>query len=91
MQRIEWTTLMFFGSMFIAMECMARLGLIRFVGQQTENLIFLVAAEYRLALAIVLVLGVRSANYHSAIIYKNKFSFHFVTIAGVSADIICRR
>lgn len=73
MQRIEWTTLMFFGSMFIAMECMARLGLIRFVGQQTENLIFLVAAEYRLALAIVLVLGVRSAVDHSAIIYKNKF------------------
>lgn len=57
-QRIEWTTLMFFGSMFIAMECMARLGLIRFVGKQTENLIFLVDAEYRLALAIVLILGV---------------------------------
>lgn len=62
-QRIEWTTLMFFGSMFIGMECLARLGLIKFVGKQTEDLIFLVEAEYRLPLAIVLVLGVRSINF----------------------------
>lgn len=61
-QRIEWTTLIFFGSMFVAMECLARLGLINFVGKQTENLIFLVDAKYQLALAIVLVLGVRNRN-----------------------------
>lgn len=42
------------------MECFARLGLIQFVGKQTEHLIFLVDTEYQLALAIILVLGVCS-------------------------------
>lgn len=54
---------MFFGSMFIAMECVARLGLIKFVGKLTEDLIFLVDVEYRLAVAIILVLGVSSLKF----------------------------
>lgn len=58
MQRIEWITLMFFGAMFITMECLARLGLIEWIGNQTEILILLVNKEYQLALAIVIVLWV---------------------------------
>lgn len=58
LQRVEWITLMFFGAMFITMECLARLGLIKWIGKQTEELILLVDEKYRLALAIVIVLWV---------------------------------
>lgn len=57
-QRIEWITLMFFGAMFITMECLARLGLIQFIGKQSENLVLLVDEQYRLALAIIIILSV---------------------------------
>ena len=60
MLRIEWTTLLFFGAMFITMECLARLGLIDWIGKQSENLIFLVDEETRLAVAIIIVLWVGS-------------------------------
>lgn len=59
MQRVEWTTLLFFASMFITMECLARLGLINWIGKQTEALISSVDEDYRLAVAIVIVLWVR--------------------------------
>ena len=49
---------MFFGAMFITMECLARLGLIKWIGKQTEELILMVDEDYRLALAIVIVLWV---------------------------------
>lgn len=59
MQRVEWTTLLFFASMFITMECLARLGLINWIGKHTEALISSVDEDYRLAVAIVIVLWVR--------------------------------
>ncbi|XP_055326163.1 P protein-like [Sitodiplosis mosellana] len=58
LQRVEWITLMFFGAMFITMECLARLGLIKWISKQTEELILLVDEDYRLALAIFIVLWV---------------------------------
>lgn len=58
-QRIEWITLIFFGAMFITMECLARLGLIQFIGKQTENLVLLVEERHRLAVAIAIILSVR--------------------------------
>lgn len=57
-QRIEWITLMFFAAMFITMECLARLGLIKWIGKQTEQLILMVDKDYRLTLAILIVLWV---------------------------------
>lgn len=56
--RVEWITLIFFGAMFITMECLARLGLIKWIGKQTEELILLVDEKWQLALAIVIVLWV---------------------------------
>lgn len=53
---------MFFGAMFITMECMARLGLIKWIGTQTEHLILMVDEELRLALAIVIILWVSNAK-----------------------------
>lgn len=58
MQRVEWITLMFFGAMFITMECLARLGLIKWIGSQTENFIMMVDEDLRLALAIFIILWV---------------------------------
>lgn len=58
LQRVEWITLIFFGAMFITMECLARLGLIKWIGKQTEEIILLVDKDYRLALAIIIVLWV---------------------------------
>lgn len=58
---------MFFGAMFITMECLARMGLITWIGKQTEELILMVEEEYRLGLAIIIVLWVS----HCSIISMN--------------------
>ncbi|XP_025830760.1 P protein-like isoform X2 [Agrilus planipennis] len=56
--RVEWSTLIFFASLFILMEALSRLGLIDWIGQQTESLIMSVHQESRLAVAILLILWV---------------------------------
>lgn len=56
--RIEWSTLLFFASLFILMEALARLGLIEWIGLQTQNVIMSVGPESRLAVAIILILWV---------------------------------
>ncbi|XP_076162409.1 P protein isoform X2 [Ptiloglossa arizonensis] len=58
MARVEWSTLLFFASLFILMEALSRLGLIAWIGKQTENIILSVNEESRLAVAIVLLLWV---------------------------------
>ncbi|KAJ8958445.1 hypothetical protein NQ318_002232 [Aromia moschata] len=67
--RVEWSTLLFFASLFILMEihsmfstimlqALSRLGLIDWIGNQTELLITSVGQESRLAVAIILILWV---------------------------------
>lgn len=56
--RIEWSTLIFFGALFIMMEALSRLGLIDWIGSQTEEIILSVPEEYRLAAALLLILWV---------------------------------
>ncbi|KYQ51043.1 P protein [Trachymyrmex zeteki] len=58
MARVEWSTLLFFASLFILMEALARLGLISWIGQKTEDFILSVNEESRLAVAILLMLWV---------------------------------
>ena len=58
-QQIEWVTLLFFGSMFITMECLARLGLIQWIRAWTEYLILLADEQMRLTFAIVIILWVK--------------------------------
>lgn len=62
MHRIEWTTLLFFAAMFITMECLARLGLISWIGKQSEIIIQSVGEDYRLAVAIIIILWVPCSN-----------------------------
>ncbi|KAH0953383.1 hypothetical protein HN011_004922 [Eciton burchellii] len=58
MARVEWSTLLFFASLFILMEALSRLGLIDWIGKQTEDFILSVNEESRLAVAILLLLWV---------------------------------
>lgn len=60
MHRIEWTTMLFFAAMFVTMECLARLGLINWIGKQSEMIIQTVGEDYRLAIAIIIILWVSS-------------------------------
>ncbi|XP_039951555.1 P protein-like [Bactrocera tryoni] len=56
--RIEWSTLIFFGSLFILMEVLAKIGMIGIIGEEVQDWIMLVDKKYRLCLAIMLVLWV---------------------------------
>nr|XP_012134755.1 PREDICTED: P protein-like [Megachile rotundata] len=58
MARVEWSTLLFFASLFVLMEALSRLGLIAWIGEQTEKIILSVNEESRLAVAILLLLWV---------------------------------
>lgn len=58
MHRIEWTTLLFLCTMFVTMEGLDRLGLIGWIGKQTEMLIESVDESARLAIAILIILWI---------------------------------
>ncbi|KYN37724.1 P protein [Trachymyrmex septentrionalis] len=58
MARVEWSTLIFFASLFILMEALSRLGIISWIGQKTQDFILSVNEESRLAVAILLILWV---------------------------------
>ncbi|XP_011686106.1 PREDICTED: P protein [Wasmannia auropunctata] len=58
MARVEWSTLLFFASLFILMEALSRMGLISWIGKKTEDFILSVNEESRLAVAILLLLWV---------------------------------
>ncbi|XP_072948685.1 P protein-like [Epargyreus clarus] len=64
LHRVEWSTLLFFASLFVLMEALSKLGLIEFIGGLTESLILGVNENARLAVALLLMLwvsGVTSA------------------------------
>ncbi|XP_074040196.1 P protein-like isoform X2 [Leptinotarsa decemlineata] len=60
--RVEWSTLIFFASLFIMMEALTRLGLIGWIGKQTESLITSVSPDSRLAAAIILILWISAST-----------------------------
>lgn len=60
LQQVEWVTLLFFMAMFITMECLARLGLIKWIGKQTEYLILMADERMRLTIAIIIILWVNT-------------------------------
>lgn len=57
--RVEWSTLLFFAALFVLMEALSELGLIDWIGRQTENLILSVSKESQLAVAILIILWVK--------------------------------
>jgi P protein len=56
--RVEWSTLLFFAALFVLMEALSELGLIDFIGKQTEAVIMAVSKDYRLCVAILIILWV---------------------------------
>lgn len=59
--RVEWSTLIFFTCLFILMEALSKLGFIDWIGHQTQAVILSVDKDYRLAVAILLILWVSAA------------------------------
>lgn len=45
--RVEWTTLIFFATLFVVMEALNQLGLLRWIGTQVSAIIESVDPEYR--------------------------------------------
>lgn len=59
LHQVEWSTLLFFAALFILMECLTKLGLITYIGLQTERIIESVdSKDARLAVALILIVWV---------------------------------
>lgn len=58
LHHVEWSTLLFFAALFVLMEALAELGLIEWIGDQTESVILSVGEGSRLAVAILIILWV---------------------------------
>lgn len=58
LSKIEWSTLIFFASLFVLIEALSELGLIDWIGDQTESLIVAVDEKWRLAVAILIIIWV---------------------------------
>lgn len=55
---VEWATLVFFAALFVLMEALTELGLIGFIGQQTQRVILSVDEGSQLTVAILIILWV---------------------------------
>ncbi|XP_072948684.1 P protein-like [Epargyreus clarus] len=58
LHRVEWSTLLFFASLFVLMEALSKLGLILYIGGLMEALIMKVDESARLGVGIMLILWV---------------------------------
>ncbi|XP_055307455.1 P protein-like [Sitodiplosis mosellana] len=58
LERAEWSTLLFLSVLFNFMEALAKLSLIEWIGTQTENVILMVSEEFRLTVALLIILWV---------------------------------
>jgi Na+/H+ antiporter NhaD/arsenite permease-like protein len=60
LEKVEWSSLLFFASLFIMMGSLARLGLIDFVGDLVTSMIMQVPEDTRLPLAITVIVWLSS-------------------------------
>lgn len=58
LHRVEWSTLLFFGALFVLMEALSKLGLILYIGCLMEQLIMKVDESARLGVALILILWI---------------------------------
>ncbi len=56
---VEWSSLLFFATLFVLMESLTKIGLIEFIGVQLSKLVELASDEHRLTIAMLLVLWVK--------------------------------
>ncbi|GFS45490.1 p protein [Trichonephila inaurata madagascariensis] len=62
LSRVEWSTLLFFGGLFVVMEALKRLHLVWYVVNMTQNAINSVDESNRLLVAIALVLWISALS-----------------------------
>lgn len=55
---VEWATLLFFAALFVLMEALSEMGLIEWIGKQAVTVITAASNEYRLAVAILIILWI---------------------------------
>lgn len=58
LHRVEFSTLLFFAAMFVLMEAVERMGFIAWIGAGCEEIIGSVSRDYRLAVAIIIIIWV---------------------------------
>lgn len=58
LHRVEFSTLLFFAAMFVLMEAVERMGFITWIGSGCEDIIKSVSKDYRLAVALIIILWV---------------------------------
>lgn len=73
---VEWSTLLFFAALFILMECLSELGFILWMGRMTENVITLVSEQYRLTVAILLILWVCGVYASLTVFFNVKYALN---------------
>lgn len=55
---VEWSSLLFFATLFVLMESLTKIGLISFIGEKLSDLVKMVPVKDQLTVAILLVLWV---------------------------------
>lgn len=58
LHRVEWSTLLFFASLFILMEALAKLELMVWIGDKMKDMIIQVDDQYRLTAALVIIIWI---------------------------------
>ena len=58
LEKVEWTTLIFFAGLFVLIHSLQHLGVIAWIGDQVETAILQFGEEYRLVAALVIILWV---------------------------------
>ncbi|KAF8793574.1 P protein like [Argiope bruennichi] len=84
LSRVEWSTLLFFGALFIVMEALSRLNLVWYIVNLTQDAINSVDESHRLLVAIVLVLWISA--FSSSIIDNIPFTTVMVQVIADLAD-----
>ena len=64
MQGVEWDTLLFFGALFVMIEGLAEMGLIRMIANLLSDIITSIAVTNRQPVAIVLIMIVTQTIIH---------------------------
>ncbi|XP_035233322.1 P protein-like [Stegodyphus dumicola] len=62
LNRVEWSTLLFFAALFVVMEALSRLELVWYIVNMTQDAINAVEEEHRLLVAVVLVLWISALS-----------------------------
>lgn len=82
--RVEWSTLLFFASLFVVMEALEELRFLWWIGQLTQNAINSFSDEHKLFAAIVIILWVSALS--SSLIDNIPFATVMIKIVEDLAD-----